>query len=562
MDLDDEELNEEEDEVVHTGRTSPENDKDDHPTQGTPEQIHQSSLWPYRYLGQHCKVEDALDYDDRIYPRASSRIGPKHQASVVTWPGQPVQYEPALEIKKAGKKDSKLSKEAQAALEAEKARREKRPKWIQDAPPGYVARGDDYDPDDPKCTAIPLWKPTTDDVISSDNVKKYVEDAMALAGPLELPENSTNLRDNAMVVLYSAGLDPARALNLLKEMDKDEFKEPDFSPAEQKKFEDAIVKYGSELHLVSKHMRAAGVKHGDVVRHYYIWKKTARGKKIWGDYSGRKGKKETKKNDEEASKLQDDVADDHDDSAYDAEKANEKKRTFMCVFCSTKTSRQWRRAPGAASVHLEGVGKTSNKNNKEQHIQALCRRCAELWRRYAIQWEDIEEVAKKVAQAGGRAWKRKQDEELLKELISAKELMSITQDISELIDSSSGDPGTANGSTNGEPPRKKLKSSADERNGQDVAASKKKEKGSDKGTPAPAVEMPKPKTLPCAICGQFDPLGDQHLSCRECRLAVHKNCYGVVDSRACAKQGKWTCDLCVNDRNPQVSIVSLKPLTN
>src|SRR5216117_3024509 len=35
-------------------------------------------LWPYRYLGIHCKVEDVLDYQDRIYPRAASRIGPRH----------------------------------------------------------------------------------------------------------------------------------------------------------------------------------------------------------------------------------------------------------------------------------------------------------------------------------------------------------------------------------------------------------------------------------------------------------------------------------------------------
>ena len=48
-----------------------------------------AALWPYRYLGIHCRVEDALDVDDRINPRAASRVGPRHQANVLDWPGRP-----------------------------------------------------------------------------------------------------------------------------------------------------------------------------------------------------------------------------------------------------------------------------------------------------------------------------------------------------------------------------------------------------------------------------------------------------------------------------------------
>jgi hypothetical protein len=87
--------------------------------------------------------------------------------------------------------------------------------------------------------------------------------------------------------------------------------------------------------------------------------------------------------------------------------------------------------------------------------------------------------------------------------------------------------------------------------------SKKKEKMAEKHTqppaPPPVPEIPKPKTLPCAICREMAPLGDQHLSCKECRLTVHRSCYGVIDNRA---SNKWTCDMCLNDKNPQLSIVS------
>ncbi|SPN97114.1 related to PHD finger protein [Cephalotrichum gorgonifer] len=552
VEFDDDELNDEEEVADTTQPATPNGDtSEDQHMQGTAEQVHQASLWPYRYLGQHCKVEDALDYDDRIYPRASSRIGPRHQATVVPWAGRPVKYEPVIEFKRS-KKDSKLSKESQAALEAQKIRRETRPKWIQDEPPGYTVRGEDHDEKDSNCTSTLLWKPPPSGTLPDEVLKKYTERALAMAPKLGVPDNSTNLQNIALTTLYANGFDTEKALDVLSKTGIEAFKEPNFTAAEQKKFEEAVVKHGSELHSVTKHMKTR--KHGDIVRHYYIWKKTDRGKQIWGDYSGRKGRKEAKKAEEAALKLEEDLADTRDDSAYDYGKAVEKKKNFICKFCSTKSSRQWRRAPASAGAEA-GTGKGSSKDKKDQPVVALCRRCAELWRRYGIQWEDVEEMAKKVAQAGGRAWKRKQDEELLKELIAAKDLPSLSPPASDSRASpANGTPVSA--AQNGEPPRKKLKSAPDDRSGQDSAlnVSKRKEKAVEKQASTPPVVIPEPRTLPCAICNELEPLGDQHLSCRECRLAVHRNCYGVVDSRALSKPEKWMCDTCTNDRSPQVSI--------
>src|SRR5277367_5763322 len=75
-------------------------------------------LWPYRYLGIHCKVEDVLDYQDRIYPRAASRIGPRHQAVVYDWPGRPVEYidrRPVINLDKLDKRNKKNKAIAMAA---------------------------------------------------------------------------------------------------------------------------------------------------------------------------------------------------------------------------------------------------------------------------------------------------------------------------------------------------------------------------------------------------------------------------------------------------------------
>ncbi|KAF4983016.1 hypothetical protein FZEAL_1488, partial [Fusarium zealandicum] len=553
FDGDDDDVLDEEDEEMQgadTARTSPDHDAQNH-QEGTAEQIYQASLWPYRYLGMHCKPEDALDYDDRIYPRASTRIGPRNQATVLPWPGQPVQYVKPPETKKNGKKDAK-TKDAQAALEADKAWRGKRPKWIQDMPPGYTARGEDYDEDDSRCTAKPMWLPPPKDVISETDVNKYMEKAKGMSKDLGLPIRSTNLQDVAADTLFHCGFDTEHALKILPETKKTAFKEPELTPTELKKFEEAVVKYGSELYLVKRHVKT--MTPGMVTRFYYAWKKSERGLQVLANISGRKGKKEAKRAEAAASKLADDVADNDDDSAFDSEKANQKKRGFMCQFCSTTTSRHWRRAPNPipGMVHDNG-SKNSNKDKANERVVALCRRCAELWRRYAIRWEDMEDVAKKVAQSGGRAWKRKQDEELLKELQAAKEMGLMTP---ERALSPSTPPVTTNGQ---EPPRKKLKGVPPpekevDHNQSDAAsvAGSTSSKKKDKSVERPSVpELPKPRVLPCAVCGQIEPHGDQHLSCRDCRMTVHRNCYGIMDNR---NPEKWVCDMCFNDKNPQVSI--------
>ncbi|KAL3417239.1 phd finger and bah domain protein [Phlyctema vagabunda] len=585
---------------VGTGRTTPTKASDTeypviHP--GTAEQIHQASLWPFRYLGIHCRVEDALDYDDRIYPRASSRLGPRHQANVPAWPGRPVEYVKTVEIKRkyvkggSQKKGSKLTEETIAALEAEKLAREARPKWVMDEPPGYIRRGEDYDDEDLNNTAQLLYKlpetSTSSDGTASDDmivdneaapsgntplenvIDDYMLQAKKLAKPLGLPELSTNLLDVALETLFSHDFDAQKALASLSSTDKKVFKEPDLSPSELKKFEDGVSKYGSEWHSIKKHVKS--VSAANIVRFYYTWKKTDRGKHVWGNYSGRKGKKEAKKAEVNTGKLQDDVADDHDDSAFDNDKAFAKKRGFECKFCATRTSRQWRRAPNtpAGTTVMENPNsKPTAKDKGSQLMVALCRRCAELWRRYAIQWEDIDEVAKKVAQGGSRAWKRRIDEEVMKELVTANEVTNQPPTIQQpppveappMIVYANPPPGP-------EPPKKKMKAAA-------VAAlvpevpehtivefvatpnppGPKKKAPVEKvivAPPPPPPEPPKPKLLPCSICAQMDPM-EQYLCCKDCRLAVHRTCYGALEEAR--SDGRWVCPMCSNDKNPQVSI--------
>ncbi|GAB7356723.1 hypothetical protein MBLNU459_g7426t2 [Dothideomycetes sp. NU459] len=524
---------------------------DQHP--GTQAEIALARMWPFRYLGIHCRVEDALLDDDRaIYPRASSRLGPRHQANVNVWHGQPVELVKPAEIKKryvknSGKKETKLTKETIAAIEAERIEKASRPKHVQDEPVGYVHRGEDFENNDPRNTARLLFKMPTEPIEGGEDhspaaneafIDNYMRRVKQVAKSIKVQEYGSNLLDKALQLLIDNGYDAEKSLQQLSKVDRaKDLKEPILTPEELKKFEEGVQKYGSEHRLIRLHMKTS-LPNSTIVRFYYLWKKTPRGRQIWDNYGGRKGNKK-RQNLDAAAKMQAEVADDVDDSAFDNGKAVTLKRGFQCKFCSTRTSRQWRRAPGVSagqSVNAEQGKGSKDKNNKL--LLALCGRCAGLWRRYAIQYEDLDEMSKKAAQSGGKAWKKKIDEELLREILAANEAAS-----TDTPDSGSAAP-SVEGSA--EPPRKKAKTGGDGKK-EKVAPPPKLP------TPPPppiVPEAPRWRDLPCAICHVLDAAGEMPVSCARCKLTVHKRCYGLSGQAIAAK---WSCDQCMNDVNPIVS---------
>lgn len=583
LDAEEEEWLEEEDDHGQASNAGNEDStpSSDHPSGGskpaTAEQISQAKMWPYRYLGIHCRVEDALDYDDRIYPRASSRLGPKHQANVHVWHGKPVQFvKPADSRRKyvkggAQKKDARVTKETVAELENEKMTREKRPKWIMDQPSGYIARGEDYPTGDPANTAkIQFRMPQVGEISSRGAeepadvsftaeeretiIDRYMKQAKDLAPFLGVAPFSTNFLDKALELLckhnYAAqpALDELRALNRRRDL-----KEPEFSKEEIKKFEEGVAKHGSEHRRISKHV-GKSQKLGEIVRFYYMWKKSPNGRRIWGSHESRKGKKAAKQID---SKLVDDVADDVDDSAFDNAKAASRKRGFECKFCGARKSPQWRRAPlvsAGTTVPIDPASK--NSKDKSNHLMvALCQRCASLWRKYGIQWEPIDEVAKKISTKGGRHNKRTVDDELLMELVSANEICNIGMSTATVAAAASVGMEVPSGLTiqpGHEGPRKKQKTATETQVISEVVYTEPPKKKVVEKLPEPPIvpERPKIRELPCAICSEMEPSGDQRLCCRHCRLTVHRNCYGIPEGRS---ENKWTCDMCANDSSCQIS---------
>jgi hypothetical protein len=579
-DGDEEEVIEEEEEEAPAPTTSAATPEagDDRPA--TDAEIAHAKMWPMRYLGIHCRVEDALQYDDRaIFPRAGSRLGPKHQATVLPWYGRPVELVKPIEIKKRfvrapGKKEAtKLSKETQAAIEADRAAKATRPKWIQDEPPGYVHRGEDLPNKDKLNSAILYFKMPqpgelsergTGEPISKPNelVDAYMLKARKLAKTLGVQEYSVDFLDRALYLLQDTNFDADLALKQLKKTDpvgkwpetknviRKDLRDPalSFTAEDKKRFDEGVSKYGSELRGVRATVKTQS--HADIVRYWYYWKKTPKGREIWGSFGGRRNTKKLKAENEAAAKLLDDIAHDQDDSAFDNGKIEKRSRKMICKHCSVRHARIWRRAPGVSPGQtIPGDGRSSKK---EGLVLALCDRCARLWRKYAIKWENMDEIMKKLTQVGSKAWKKKLDPELLKEIENFNDNKSSHPSPVETPEPQ------IDASTGAEPAKKKARHSLADNAGTD-AQGKKKTAPPAVPPPPPAplppleVEMPKWKKFPCFVCQDFDTENDQLLKCRDCHLVVHRKCYGLGgDPRS---SNKWSCDMCANDRKESASIV-------
>lgn len=502
------------------------------------EQKHEIKLWPYRYLGIHCNLEDVLENNDRIYPQAASRLGNKHQASVPEWGGQPVHFidrNPAKTKKKkankglgkkvtvgATEKEEDATPVPSSPVLAPAADVEPQPTlslddaWVQIRPVGHIDRGGED-------TATLRWKmPTSSEMPDADTkIEEFLKSAAPYATKLKMLPSSANFMDNALAALMNCGFDSVEALKKVARFTRKSLKEPTLSKEEVKKFEEGVSKYGSELRPIYKYVGT--VSAADIVRFYYLWKNTRNGQSI-EDNSDDKHKVDDK------AVLADAVADSQDDSAFDMQKVHEKKQGFKCKFCSTTHSRAWRRAPGFAIV-------------KTNPSVALCIRCAELWRRYAVIWEDPHEVLKKSHQRSSHGQKRKVEEEVLREIDEGNryETEYSEEETEERRDS---EPEAEVPKIAVPARRKPVVAPEAAAANESPATSLSKKKGS------PMVDV---AILPtsCGVCAYEEPK-ESLLQCHSCKMRVHMTCYGVREVPR-----KWRCDPCRNDRNPSISMVRI-----
>lgn len=391
--------------------------------------------WNMRYLGMHARLEDGVDIEDRSpYPRALTRLGARHQAiNLPEYEDHPIIYydnEKTLSVangdkkKKSSKKSRRTNNNSKVNVaegdpafiklevpkEFEDVSPSDYPDWLQPRPKGYLERGED-DGEGRTCTL--LYKPALEDI--DDDFQKldsYVEMCYPIAEKkLRIIPTTPNFMDAILKTYMERGGNVEESLKIVNSFTRDSLAEPTLTKEEIKKFEDGVRKYGSELYPTFKEVKTQSC--AMIVRYYYLWKKTANGRKIWGNFEGRIQKKlQNIKEEEKVSKPSTEIdflASAEDDSSYENDRIQESRNFMTCKHCSTHQSILWYRITGH-----DANPKSEKDGSSDGKTLALCLRCARIWRRYAVVWEDPQEVKKKNTRGAG-GWKKKVEYELVRD---------------------------------------------------------------------------------------------------------------------------------------------------
>ncbi|KAF9282043.1 putative PHD type zinc finger protein with BAH domain-containing protein [Mortierella alpina] len=292
-----------------------------------------SHMWPFRYFGTHADIQDIFDPDDRVYPRASSRVGTKYQAFVVKWdgPGQVnrVAFTGSLGI--AGGLCGRTRHSRNPVIPCEICR-----------------------------------------------VAAYMERVKGLTLPL--PSHSADVIDRALLALQQAGYDAEKAIRDLALVQKKDFDIRDWTPKEIESFEEGIRLYGHELFAIKKKVETRSMK--DIVRFFYRWKKTERYQPVYSVFT--KIHKPNKKFKSvgrgavtsSAVEVGNRSKTGHElpkDSVLDYETiilpSADNAGKFACAHCGIRVTSIWRRLPGETDP-------------ESQFPRVYCNDCGNDWIRY------------------------------------------------------------------------------------------------------------------------------------------------------------------------------------
>ncbi|KAJ1966016.1 putative PHD type zinc finger protein with BAH domain-containing protein [Dispira parvispora] len=269
-----------------------------------PQPTKPTNRWPFRYLGIHSNLDDVIDYDDRIYPRAASRLGSKFQAVIpplktnavgsgsavssetvsprisptTPFPGSPMDTGSELHLGSGdGSEDHSVSRR--------RARRNVRnAASVTDDGQGSSAmrtmsdsHRDQWNLED----HLFFRKPKT---LADDDLDEYVTRCRELSPP-DL-RNSMEVMDAILRTLHSHQYHTEAALDYFRThyRTRVDFGVPVWTPAEQAAFESQVSKTGADMPALHEAVGIRNKTHKQVVRHFYCWKGTKEGRLAYDQY--------------------------------------------------------------------------------------------------------------------------------------------------------------------------------------------------------------------------------------------------------------------------------------
>ncbi|KAJ1909648.1 putative PHD type zinc finger protein with BAH domain-containing protein, partial [Tieghemiomyces parasiticus] len=252
--------------------------------------------WPFRYLGIHANLQDVIDYDDRIYPRAASRLGPRYQAVVppLTGDGEISLPRPSpSDIASHADPDETASATGSVAADeaapptSRRSRRTTRKSSAQPTDEGgsestrqagaSLVHRDLIDLDAHLFFAQPADLP-------DDELDSYVADCRASAPPSL--QASLEVVDRALACLHAHLYQVGPALIAFRAQYKslEDFGVAVWTEAEQSAFEAQVAKTGADMPPLHDAVGRDHKTRPQLVRHFYIWKGSKVGRTLYDRY--------------------------------------------------------------------------------------------------------------------------------------------------------------------------------------------------------------------------------------------------------------------------------------
>ncbi|KAJ2693811.1 putative PHD type zinc finger protein with BAH domain-containing protein [Coemansia sp. IMI 209128] len=517
-------------------------------------------LWPFRYFGLNTDIDDVLHDDERIYPRAVSRIGIRYQAVVPDMVGP---SGPEL--------DKQLIAKA-TALGATAASKRNGVKQI----PGY--RGKD--------AAKGQWSAKTaaqlDRAWDEIEVRRgNHEDQLFFKQPAYLPDEELDTymhsilpfltrhfenvhdftlldcQDAALHGLMIHGFDVEEALITIPECPeayiRNRSADDNWGQRDVDRFDKCLSDFGANLHAI--HKSIPSVSRRAVTLRYYLVRHTKRGRYLLdifedGSHIGQRrpnrGQGESAGNihmeaSSEAgmSGLNTPTGSPHISGAAtrDHFKRNngdlaEKAQGLRCVHCHQDCSKRWREAPAELAVY-------NTRSSRAIVRRVICEDCSAYWFHYATMPDQDAINARRLrpqASRNGGTGLRNQISSLVNSPIDTG---------SSVYDACLSDGGGSIDTPTGVAPQSAIERS--KRNAQLARLP---------GVVAPPRQRVSHAwpMLPCSVCKMPTKQGDHVvLTCSDCGLCVHHACSGYPE-RARINLKRWKCSVCENVANPTISI--------
>ncbi|GAA5811821.1 hypothetical protein MFLAVUS_005266 [Mucor flavus] len=460
------------------------------------QQIKMTHMWPFRYFGVNTNIGDILDVDDRIYPRAKSRIGARYQANVPDWnddqQSSPIASDSSIRPKKKNDRKMKLnpnykrSADTSPTAEPVEGIIEEQPSEVSMIP---VRGGDD--------TATCLYRPG---ILDDEQIDDYMNSVKELSN-IPVSPHSSDLMDKALHELELSDYHTDQAFQNMEQLSEDDFKHlVHWSQKEIDAFEQSIRDHGHDLNYAKNSVQTKSM--ADIVRFFYQWKKTDRYELVYSDWTKiyrpmKKFKKFPRCSQvvEEADNEINQITNGEEDSDPTIVPKSTYKKPYQCMNCLTEESKIWRRSP------------SDFDRKRKVFNEVLCDDCGIYWLKYA----KIKPI-----------------------VIDKKNTASSSSNTTPTIPSIT--------TLNVVEDDKKRKRSTD----MTKAGPSKRSRDHLRVTSPLHFEA-----TPCKVCFSTTP-SDRLYICHGCGMSVHNDCYGIESSM---EQAGWLCDPCDNKIHPVSSYV-------